>query len=684
MKKFNLLGVALAVSAGTSLVSCSDDHFNVASDPTNDYAVAFIKEFGVPDPNHDWSMATKAGLQLKSEKPVTVRVYAEIEGVRYIFADLANYQGTNAIPVTIPKTVSQLIVEVNGVEYLCDANGTFDVDNPSVGSRSFTVGDENDAWRHTLTFSEDANDKQTVSFRTDDNPWIRDIIDNPWFSEYLLKDSKDQPLMPNCDLYRAPEYDTEKHDYILGDIDVAALYIRDTNTGDKADDNRPDHIIGVVPFSSSYQIDHESRLPLPYDNANYGISCNGNGTAMPSTQAGNTWNVTTYRINGRSYEYGRGISYWTIRGADYDRNDDDFVAFTRGMYNRNYFQFHYWDDQFQTDCESYCSCLFYDKIPVKLTDGTTRYATVYGMFASPESNAAPRPQKPDVYIIEFYPEKSYLGKVVYTSGGTSYKWRIMAEDLGGIGDWDFNDVVFDYTEIVKDTDDDLFTNGICPHDIGNKFPYRYEVTVTPRAAGGVLPVYIAWEGDVMEPFDYSSLKGKMTSDIDKMEITQAKYEGVFIIGKEIHDWFGVPTNRMVNTTPGQTLQPAESITFVVHSVGNETTTKAPSFSNFHVIRDDNGEITLNDETRTKFGWSLIKEMDEHRTKYLVIGLPKAGDSSSAPQMMCVDPKIGWPTEKTRISDVYTGFADWNEDKSNWNTWYNTVSNSSLIINVPEE
>ncbi len=78
--------------------------------------------------------------------------------------------------------------------------------------------------------------------------------------------------------------------------------------------------------------------------------------------------------------------------------------------------------------------------------------------------------------------------------------RIMCEDLGTIGDFDFNDVVFDvyinYNEWWH----------------GNDFGI-----ITLRAAGGTLPLYVA--------------------------------------GKEVHEAFGVSTTTMVNTGKGPQLQP---------------------------------------------------------------------------------------------------------------------------------
>lgn len=105
----------------------------------------------------------------------------------------------------------------------------------------------------------------------------------------------------------------------------------------------------------------------------------------------------------------------------------------------------------------------------------------------------------DDWIIKVTPapyktnEPNWEGKV--DNGG-----RVMAEDLGATGDWDFNDVVFDvvYTE----------SNWIEGKQVWTK------PVLTLRACGGTLPLTVA--------------------------------------GIEVHEAFGVATNVMVNTGAGPT------------------------------------------------------------------------------------------------------------------------------------
>lgn len=81
----------------------------------------------------------------------------------------------------------------------------------------------------------------------------------------------------------------------------------------------------------------------------------------------------------------------------------------------------------------------------------------------------------------------YSDWIVKVTPAKKQVWaRVFAEDLGTIGDWDFNDVVFDVTKDNK---------------------------VVLQAAGGTLPLYLVWKDEK----------------------------------KEVHEAFGVPTTTMVNT-----------------------------------------------------------------------------------------------------------------------------------------
>lgn len=99
--------------------------------------------------------------------------------------------------------------------------------------------------------------------------------------------------------------------------------------------------------------------------------------------------------------------------------------------------------------------------------------------------------KEEVYALNFgkrygsiAPDQDWGFKEAETRGEETY--RIIAEDLGSTGDFDFNDVVFDFYKTGS------------------------EYVVTLQAVGGVLPLYIG--------------------------------------GREVHEAFGVPQSTFVNTS----------------------------------------------------------------------------------------------------------------------------------------
>lgn len=109
--------------------------------------------------------------------------------------------------------------------------------------------------------------------------------------------------------------------------------------------------------------------------------------------------------------------------------------------------------------------------------------------------------------------------------------RIIAEDLGSVGDFDYNDVVFDayvYNE-------------------GN----QTKAQITLQAAGGIQPIYVA--------------------------------------GQEVHALFGVPVTTMVNTGDGATAAP---VSFTV--VLKDTPSSTFDVNDIPVVvkSEKNGEVTL--------------------------------------------------------------------------------------------
>ena len=75
------------------------------------------------------------------------------------------------------------------------------------------------------------------------------------------------------------------------------------------------------------------------------------------------------------------------------------------------------------------------------------------------------------------------------------------------------------------------------------------------------------------------------------------------------------------------------------------------------------------------GFSVKVEIPNRKDKVVTTYVP---DEDIAPQMLVLSENWLWPTEKTRISNAYTGFGEWGANYKNQN-WVNSP-NSSLVVN----
>ncbi|WP_369674284.1 hypothetical protein, partial [Klebsiella pneumoniae] len=69
-----------------------------------EYAREFYKNFKNVDPDHDWNQAQKSSVTVKTSRPSSIKVMADIKGKRYLLADYREASGSNEIPLTLPKS----------------------------------------------------------------------------------------------------------------------------------------------------------------------------------------------------------------------------------------------------------------------------------------------------------------------------------------------------------------------------------------------------------------------------------------------------------------------------------------------------------------------------------------------------------------------------------------------------
>ena len=108
------LSLPLAVLSSVGILSCSSDDLTVSHQEA--YSREFIKEFGVVSRSHDWNLAKQASVAVTAAAPTDVKIFAEVDGRRYLFADYRKVSGTVDIPLTIPKGVEEVIVSAGSEE----------------------------------------------------------------------------------------------------------------------------------------------------------------------------------------------------------------------------------------------------------------------------------------------------------------------------------------------------------------------------------------------------------------------------------------------------------------------------------------------------------------------------------------------------------------------------------------
>lgn len=116
-------------SMGTAVVcvlaaSCTDEIVTI--DKNEEYTRAFVKEFGIFDTTHDWNLATRAGIDVNTEKPSDIRVTATIGDKQYLLAHYKDVTGSRRIAFDIPRGIDRVRVSDDFHSYEVALGGKVD------------------------------------------------------------------------------------------------------------------------------------------------------------------------------------------------------------------------------------------------------------------------------------------------------------------------------------------------------------------------------------------------------------------------------------------------------------------------------------------------------------------------------------------------------------------------------
>lgn len=719
----NKKSVAALLLLGAMLPACTSDQIEIPQEEL--YMRQFIKEFGLIDPSHDWNMAKDGNITIKTSNPTDVKIYANVDGKRYLFADYRQISGTKEISVDVPQSVESLIVRVNGKDYPTSIGSTIDLRYGSA-SRGGHYGDEDPVVTVSRTSEEDwlvlsAHDTKLYAKRMPEGGY--NVNNDGVTSDFIFESEGDFIVYPifwntsQTPTFGVYYYDSEAKEIVYVDVYTA-------DKVDEADENtiltkRKPTVMNYSP-GSDWELDAAVKAEIaeaidaavaeyniPSGGGNYydanGFSCtnliDGVMTRIANdilTKKGienflvHEWRYwvagdlsITYTWNKaylESVDELEGVGNQNEAGFNATNNDvvvskgvkvhikpgtlfGCYIRTSSGIFHSNRDRNFDWQlvpnaagDGLEllepqerashaatwTGQKYGWTMLGFEDWPSVLSDGTTIDTTAdfdlndfVMMLAGATSDVIPEGN------VENDPDPTPDPE----PEDTPFEWIIAAEDLGNTYDWDFNDAVVSVSYIVRNYD---ATNGEVGE--GTEEPEYTEVTVKPLAAGVTLPIYLMFDGML----------------VDDSGVADA-LEETYVIGHELHIWLGgsdtltpinVGSKGITGTHTGEAIFKVKgqySINQHVHAAFS-----GKNMGGFWVLVDKDGEFS-HETALPSTKPASIPESAERVTP--------PHDAGRAPMMICVESSWRWPDEQVRITTVYPGFATWASDKTNTKKWY---------------
>lgn len=745
-------GFAAVGGAIMLLDSCASEPINASDDRDEIYAKEFIKEFGVPMADHPWSQATQTTLTIVSPTPAEVKVYYKDNDQVFLTGDFTIPAGREEIPFIVPDNITELIIEANGAQYTAPVGSTLDL--ASSRSRGFAsnVGFDSESKEFFTEYSEDEAKECAIRFTRDqlaklyfdrftpgqDN--LDKLADNSvsiygWVN-YQTKNGS-SPVVYMYPIY----WSTKNSGYqakdikLYGGYDVRLYSMKEICLENDSWGNSQyefDVISGDMPYASGTPTDFiyfpsATRLDngdinstnseaYPLDCYNPTIQSQGikfNGNIPPALNLHFGDNAYT-----SSNPYEQGYKAWKER---------------------------FWNTSAINLWQSYAGMVFYMptdengktksvKFKVWRKQANGKYAweeRTRPAFFVGFSHPAPYGREYKGYTLGSDERPDFCDVVYFvatddinTSIGSSYSistissepysnFTIAAEDLGGSHDWDFNDAVFNVNCVTKNTasafQDRYGTfsssgdlnwrrrrHAMTPRVTSNtnlKPAYVYEIEVTPQAAGGTMPIYVAYHGKVTDTFDkiintdekdtmFNDFVKRIADHYDDVNWT----DGTWIIGTELHKWLRHNTTNQAINAGDKVTHKGRSVKFYSYAGIDskyELGTDNTPLGQFSVIVDRDNSLGI--DTSANFDPNGEDAVWNGYTKFdgvlgqgsYQIGAVSEDKSQVAPQMIRISGSWSWPKENTNIKLAYPKFIDWvNGTSDNASSWtYSSNTNA---------
>lgn len=747
-----------ATLAGAILTACTTDEITIPKSEL--YAREFIKKFGVIDPDRDFNAATHSGVTVVTTRPTDVKIYADINGKRYIFAEGRKISGTTPITFDVPASVKEVLVDMDGRLIKTPLGGTV-----RANSTGRAIWEKKDAVVEISRVDyRNLSDQAVRAFR-DSLPEEQDNLGKVTqnFSFIANGDFTIYPVFWNTAAYNTLGIyyiDEEANEMVYVPFFTNKIVPVDGTKGNLLyitdDPDAPD----LFPAQPNVVLKDENK-PLIIPNRELG------------TELANELKPEDYNNNGRTSFLDFTADDWKTfkRRWLVQRRSDKDDSFLKNY--SPYFDLDemvqamggnkWWYEQNKALYLSDILCEAVDATHVKITNiavgavnkwicpGTTDQAsrpswlnddvkgwksrgiqvsiepgTKFGMYIriwnidDDKNHGIAKPSIDNVDIkrvpldadgmpekdqyTRFYSEAKYnpvlnnsnvfgstymynapsgityrvLGFEDWGGGAHDlndmmffissakpqeipdvddkdnpdpevYQWLIAAEDLAGTYDWDFNDAVFAVSATtIVDGEDNKTT--------------KTEITVEPLAAGGTLPIYVMFNGDI------SVENGEGT--LENLGL------GHYNIGPELHRWLGGYYRTPINVKEDVATATGKPLKFTVAGEWSLTDKyqNKPQWSEndvkgmggFYVLVNPGNTLNHMQMTISKFEEANLDDEKHFHKVTPPSSFDKQDQVVVSPEMLCLENHWCWPKEEQGIHEVYYYFQPWlNGEATEW-------------------
>ncbi|MDE6169745.1 MAG: LruC domain-containing protein, partial [Duncaniella sp.] len=651
------------------------------------------------------NQAQKSSVTVKTSRPSSIKLMADIKGKRYLFADYREASGSNEIPLTLPKSVTDIIVKVNGQNFPAKLGATVDA-----SSASRTVWEtENEPIKVRLTENRLFRTPEQVLRYREYLP--EEIYNIGKVTQDFLFESKG-PFLIYPAYYQTSRYNSN----ILG------IYYYNEVNGEKKLVTQDFFQLGngkTMMFSSDKEGKTSSQTLYWYQASQFDVP---SGADSYDKYTNDDWEFIREKIRiGEIWFDSGNFKLFSEFNHKVVEESGSYNAIITGTYKE--YEVVYGKGG-NTSIPDEAETLAFQAIEVDIPEGQ-----LFGMYLKIDEKLGDPSWGIDPNHTIFFSEShlntdylwapksgfedevtkkseantnnsEYLGKdsekptpACHAAAFTRPEdgmIRLCFEDwyntTGFDSDFDLNDMVF-YIDGLLDTPPPTIVEDdpdpepepyqwiIAAEDLGGSYDWDFndvvagvsiqamkegekefsKVTVTPLASGGTLPVYFMYTGEIINH-----------------ETGETIAKGDYVIGGEFHSLFGSNFGTYINASKGKHIK-ADPITFYTpagHSLASSGHVHydGKNMGGFWVLAAEmNSPLDLN--PANNYGLISINPGTTNGFNKISNSKPIASEDLTAPQIICVEAEWEWPLEETNIKKAYPEFETWVGDESH-RTWIN--------------